>query len=142
MVTHNWSNLFLHLVAGILADALGHEYYAGIAEKLQTKGGTEELREVSSLAYWVCAFSINQHACICHSFGNPPMDPRAFHEWDEKCHDTVTGKAYPLCDCQQRKVFSNEPNTCELNKFQWMMRRSALFQLVGQAWPSYDRTTR
>lgn len=45
MVTHNWSNLFLHLVAGILADALGQEYYAGIAEKLLTKGGVEELKE-------------------------------------------------------------------------------------------------
>ena len=43
MVTHNWSNLFLHLVAGILADALGKEYYAGIAEKLLTKRGVREL---------------------------------------------------------------------------------------------------
>ena len=32
MVTHNWSNLFHHLVAGIFADALGKEYYAGVAK--------------------------------------------------------------------------------------------------------------
>lgn len=43
MVTHNWSNLFLDLVAGILADALGKEYYAGIAEKLLTRHGIREL---------------------------------------------------------------------------------------------------
>ena len=29
MVTHNWSNLFLHLIAAIFADALGEKYYAG-----------------------------------------------------------------------------------------------------------------
>ena len=29
MVTHNWSNLFHHLMAGIFADALDQEYYAG-----------------------------------------------------------------------------------------------------------------
>ena len=32
MVTHNWSNLFHHLVAGIFADALEKEYYAGVAK--------------------------------------------------------------------------------------------------------------
>lgn len=128
MVTHNWSNLFLHLVAGILADALGKEYYAGIAEKLLTKHGIRELeasiqeQDVSCLTYWVCAFSINQHGCICNSFGNPPVDQEDFQEWDEKRHDTVTGKVLPLCDCKERKVFSTEPNTCELNKFHWMMR--------------------
>ena len=53
------------------------------------------------------------------------MDQDDFQEWDEKRHDTVTGKEYPLCKCKERKVFSNEPNTCELNKFQWMMRHSA-----------------
>ena len=42
-MTHNWSNLFWHLVAGILADALGKEYYSGIAEKLLTKRGIREL---------------------------------------------------------------------------------------------------
>ena len=29
MVTHNWSNLFHHLIAAIFADALEKEYYAG-----------------------------------------------------------------------------------------------------------------
>lgn len=131
MVTHNWSNLFLDLVAGILADALGKEYYAGIAEKLLTRYGIRELeatileQEVSSMTYWVCAFSINQHACICNSFGNPPVDQDDFQEWDDKRFDTVTGKVYPLCDCQERKVFTNEPNACELNKFHWMMRHLA-----------------
>lgn len=128
MVTHNWSNLFWHLVAGILADALGKEYYSGIAEKLLTKRGIRELeasiqeQDVAGLTYWVCAFSINQRACICNSFGNPPVDQEDFQEWDEKRHNTVTGRVYPLCDCKERKVFSNEPNTCELNKFHWMMR--------------------
>lgn len=30
MVTHNWSNLFHHLVAAIFADALEKEYYEGV----------------------------------------------------------------------------------------------------------------
>ena len=87
-------------------------------------------QDVSCLTYWVCAFSINQHGCICNSFGNPPVDQEDFQEWDEKRHDTVTGKVLPLCDCKERKVFSTEPNTCELNKFHWMMRHSAWLQLV------------
>lgn len=29
MVTHNWSNLFLHTVAAVFADALKEEFYAG-----------------------------------------------------------------------------------------------------------------
>eukprot|EP00913_Durusdinium_trenchii_P019789 g18602.t1 len=96
MVTHNWSNLFLHLVAAILADALGKDYYHGIAEKLLTKRGT--------------------------------VDPDQFSQWAARHSDTVTGKLYPLCQCGQRKVSAGEPNTCEVNKFHWMMRHSVFVQ--------------
>ncbi|CAK9006965.1 unnamed protein product [Durusdinium trenchii] len=135
MVTHNWSNLFLHLVAAILADALGKDYYHGIAEKLLTKRGTGELEAAIqiegawSLTYWVCAFSINQHACICDNYGSPPpVDPDQFSQWAARHSDTVTGKLYPLCQCGQRKVSAGEPNTCEVNKFHWMMRHLAKVQ--------------
>lgn len=53
MVTHNWSNLFLHLVAAILADALGKDYYHGIAEKLLTKRGTGELEAAIQIEDWL-----------------------------------------------------------------------------------------
>lgn len=92
----------------------------------------QHCQEVSSMTYWVCAFSINQHACICNSFGNPPVDQDDFQEWDDKRFDTVTGKVYPLCDCEERKIFTNEPNACELNKFHWMMRYLA--EKLRAAW--------
>eukprot|EP00435_Cladocopium_sp_Y103_P011952 s4008_g3.t1 len=80
MVTHNWSNLFHHLVAGIFADALEKEYYAGVAEMLLHPDGCQQLedsiqaRNISSKSYWVCAFSVNQHACICDNFGRAPPE--------------------------------------------------------------------
>ena len=92
----------------------------------------QDRQEVSSMTYWVCTFSINQHACICNSFGNPPVDQDDFQEWDDKRFDTVTGKVYPLCDCEERKIFTNEPNACELNKFHWMMRYLA--EKLWAAW--------
>ena len=34
MVTHNWSNLFTDLIAGVVADALGEKMYDQVAAKL------------------------------------------------------------------------------------------------------------
>lgn len=129
MVTHNWSNLFHHLVAGIFADALEKEYYAGVAEMLLHPDGCQELensiqaRNISSKSYWVCAFSVNQHACICDNFGRaPPEGTPEFEEWDLKRRDSKTGVVFPLCPCKQRKIYNNEPALCEMNKFDAMMR--------------------
>lgn len=128
MVTHNWSNLFIHLVAGIFADALREDYYKDITEKLLEPDGRARLQSaidekgLASSTYWVCAFSINQHALICNSFGPaPPQDTPEFEEWNTKRVDTVTGQQFPLCHCRERKIFNNEPALCEVNKFDAMM---------------------
>jgi len=129
MVTHNWSNLFLHLLAGILADALDEPYYEKVAAKLLTETGLEELEaaiaDVEKTAYWVCAFSINQHACICDSFGSPPADEAGQKQRQENRRDSVSGALYPVCNCHQPKVFNDEPALCEMNKFNSMMRHLA-----------------
>eukprot|EP00439_Symbiodinium_sp_Y106_P071722 s53_g12.t4 len=130
MVTHNWSNLFLHLVAGILADALGESYYDAVAAKLLSPAGVEELaamlQQAPKTAYWVCAFSINQHACICHGFSQPSsrdLGGTAPQRWPGK--DSANGMPYPVCDCQEPKIFNDQPALCEMNKFNAMMRHLA-----------------
>lgn len=130
MVTHNWSNLFLHLVAGILADALGESYYDAVAAKLLSPAGVEELaamlQQAPKTAYWVCAFSINQHACICHGFSQPSsrdLGGTAPQRWPGK--DSANGVPYPVCDCQEPKIFNDQPALCEMNKFNAMMRHLA-----------------
>ena len=77
MVTHSWRNKFTHLLAAILADALEVEMYDGTAQLLkhrQLDKLTDALSKKSKLGvrYWVCAFSVNQHAGICAQA--PPAD--------------------------------------------------------------------
>ena len=68
MVTHNWSNLFRDLVAAIIADALGEDEYENISYLLTRKPSVLltwiYARGVQLRVYWVCAFSVNQHAGI------------------------------------------------------------------------------
>jgi len=157
MVTHAWSNLFLHLIAGIVADALGAEYFMDVAERLlHGKEDIDELRAairergLLEEAYWVCAFSINQHAGICAGFGPAPEDPESleFHEWDAKRRDSVTQEVFQVCGCGEPKFFNDKPESCEMNKFDSMMRHlcssvrgfthvvavDADFELCTRAW--------
>jgi len=127
MVTHAWSNLFTDLVAAIAADALGRDRYDEEAELLAS-GNVEELKVRLIAAgtlqqvYWVCSFSINQHAGICGSYGPPPPDDHSRYEiWAESRLNTVTKELYPLCTCREPKYFNNFPVECELNKFDDMM---------------------
>jgi len=131
MVTHNWSNRFVHLIAGILADALNEDYYEGVASMLIS--GDEGIQAIRrrladlgrlEVAYWVCAFSVNQHASICNGFGPSPGedDERAYEEWDAKRRDSVTGEIYPVCPCHEPKISNSDPANCEVNKFDAMMR--------------------
>ena len=129
MVTHSWSNIFMHLVASIIADALEHDTYAEVANAFLlslngVKRAREQLQERSalSLTYWVCAFSVNQHASICAGFGPAPAECTAeWHEWNSQKRDSVTGAEIPLCDCREPKFFNDEPVECEMNKFDHMM---------------------
>ncbi|CAE8619599.1 unnamed protein product [Polarella glacialis] len=108
MVTHNWANTFSHLLAAVLADALGMEtfdvvvdlllsgQFEALRERLRAKGGLD-------LSYWVCAFSVNQHAGICD---NPP---------------SADSSGVPLqpCSCSTTKYLTG--SFCEMNKFDEMM---------------------
>jgi len=127
MVTHAWDNLFLHLLAAVVADALNMDHYKGIADELISVGAAgiiPRLRALGTLhkAYWICAFCVNQHSSICGELGNMPQDDtEAQLEWKKKCHDTATGKVLPCCTCTQPKFLNDTPDECELNKFDEMM---------------------
>ncbi|CAE8667472.1 unnamed protein product, partial [Polarella glacialis] len=120
MVTHNWGNLFRDLVAGICADALGLSEYALVSELLDRDVVALESMLANSgkiqKTYWVCAFCIAQHSCICHSISARDVDP-------------VHGMEPPTCDCGWPKCFNDTPEVdalgrsvhCELNKFDDMM---------------------
>merc|ERR1719401_314701 len=130
MVTHNWSNTFLHLVAGVLADAVGEDCYHDVAEELLSGAdGRANLAAALEQAgtmdrvVWICAFSINQHAGICGGFGPPPdQESTSYLEWDAKRRDSVSGEKFAVCSCRQPKAFNDTPSTCEMNKFDDMMR--------------------
>jgi len=119
MVTHNWGNVFAHLLAAVVADGLGVRRWGDVAARLSAPSWEERRREVRALQaelskagtlwqrYWVCTFCVNQHASICHS-------PSA-------CADAVTGQPLPLCDCSEPKFLNDSPVLCELNKFDEMM---------------------
>mmetsp|Transcript_120248 Transcript_120248/g.256643 ORF Transcript_120248/g.256643 Transcript_120248/m.256643 type:complete len:459 (-) Transcript_120248:30-1406(-) len=140
MVTHNWGNLFAHLVAAIVADALGSPDFGGIIKWLGKRGlPTLKLKlaekQMLKTVYWICAFSVNQHKGICGGFGTPPPHgSQAFLEWDAKCRDTVTGEVYRVCACPTKKHFNSSRDLCEMNKFDAMMahlcRVSVGFQQV------------
>lgn len=126
MVTHAWDNTFSHLVASIVADAMGVATYSGIAAQLCSERLPEVVEDLEQLhrrsQYWICAFCINQHSCICSGFGAEPIfGTPQFDEWDTKRRDTVTGDVYPLCRCSHPKYFNSSPNECEMNKFDDMI---------------------
>eukprot|EP00913_Durusdinium_trenchii_P006764 g6358.t1 len=130
MVTHNWSNVFGHLVAAVLADALGKDTYAGVAAQLTSKKGLEQLKlhldaegKLDSTC-WICAFSVNQHASICGGFGPEPdrvREPERWKCWDRSRRDSVTDRAFLVCSCQVPKAFDQSDASCEINKFDDMM---------------------
>jgi len=128
MVTHDWQNIFVHLVAAVVADALDLNEYHDIA-KMLTHGMHADLRlrleeaRAMQQRYWICAFCVNQHTSICGSFGNPPPQGSvAYERWDANRRDTVTGAIHPLCCCSEPKSFNDAPDSsCELDKFHDMM---------------------
>ena len=119
----------MNLVASIIADALEYDTYARVAKTflLSLSGvqlAREQLQERGALllTYWVCAFSVNQHASICAGFGPAPVECTAeWHEWNSQKRDSVTGAEIQLCGCREPKFFNDEPVECEMNKFDHMM---------------------
>ncbi|CAK9094118.1 Uncharacterized protein SCF082_LOCUS44250 [Durusdinium trenchii] len=124
MVTHNWDNIFSHLVAAILADAFDVPSYGPFLMHLDEK--LPALRdELAKVSYWICAFTVNQHSSICGGFGPAPQGDD-FAAWDRKRYDSVTGEAYPLCGCATPKFFNKDWDLTELNKFDPMMECMSL----------------
>jgi len=128
MVTHTWSNLFLHLVAAVVADALGEGEFEGIATALIADPTVVRswLRDSGALSrrYWICCFCVNQHATICkgpsagfQAAGSEQQRQR----WNAACLDTVTGKPFGACPCMQPIISHQNPDESEVNKFDDMM---------------------
>ena len=127
-VTHNWANLFRHLLAAVLSDALGEAEFFPVACLLDGNIDHLEqlLHEKGALrrAYWICAFSVAQHVSICDA-------PHGV--------DSVSKMPYPPCDCGRLKALNDTPPTldgrsipCEMNKFQDMIRYLATDHFEGQ----------
>ena len=97
MVTHNWGNKFAHLLGAIFSAALDLETYDHVVNLLKKKD-FEQLhsllkeKEQLSVPYWVCAFSVNQHAGICGRA--PPLD--------------TTGHEIRPCQCHTEKHFDGD----------------------------------
>lgn len=128
MVTHNWTNTFVNLVAAMVSDALGGDCYANVADQLCSKSGVANLKQQleeagqTDVSFWVCAFSVNQHASICGGYGPEPAEGTPeWKVWDKKRHDSVSLQRFPLCSCNETKIFSHHDAACELNKFDDMM---------------------
>eukprot|EP00931_Biecheleriopsis_adriatica_P096542 TRINITY_DN7019_c0_g1_i1.p1 TRINITY_DN7019_c0_g1~~TRINITY_DN7019_c0_g1_i1.p1 ORF type:complete len:1235 (+),score=150.61 TRINITY_DN7019_c0_g1_i1:26-3706(+) len=107
MVTHNWGNIFNHTLSSIIADALMLDTYDSVSDLLirDLAGLRETLhrRGVGEKSYWICAFSVNQHAGIC---GTPPP------------HDSL-GFSIEACTCRTSK--HTDGALSEMNKFDQMM---------------------
>ena len=122
MVTHNWSNLFRDLLASVVADAIGEHTFELVSALLSDEAGVNALEQMIELqgnlevVYWICAFSVNQHAGICGENPRGDVDP-------------VTMLPHPVCSCRRPKFFNETPPLndsgesilCEMNKFDDMM---------------------
>eukprot|EP00933_Yihiella_yeosuensis_P046030 TRINITY_DN41496_c0_g1_i1.p1 TRINITY_DN41496_c0_g1~~TRINITY_DN41496_c0_g1_i1.p1 ORF type:complete len:499 (+),score=106.08 TRINITY_DN41496_c0_g1_i1:130-1497(+) len=105
MVKYDSSTPFSSLLAGIFADALGHESSNSI-EALLLEGGEgisalrRELSEMDMLEfpYWVCAFSTNHHSSICNK---PDVSD-------------LNGSEYYVCTCTTAKHLQGAES--EINK--------------------------
>mmetsp|Transcript_72634 Transcript_72634/g.158588 ORF Transcript_72634/g.158588 Transcript_72634/m.158588 type:complete len:400 (-) Transcript_72634:191-1390(-) len=131
MVTHEWSSLFVHTVAAVLADALNQDQYGPIAQTIQTEVGIDRVmrrlrrRQALHTRYWICAFCVNQHLTICNGF--PPEPPRDSPEWlrfQAHACDSLTLQRHPCCACSEPKCWEGDHS--ETNKFDDIMKLLSL----------------
>ena len=113
MVTHNWGNCFKDLLAAVVSDAL-NECSFNLVAKLLEEDCTfvfEILNKSGRLddTYWICAFAVNQHMCICHC---NPYD-----------RDPFTNQLHPVCNCSSVNISDPDGRSTEseINKFDDMM---------------------
>eukprot|EP00931_Biecheleriopsis_adriatica_P055337 TRINITY_DN32689_c0_g2_i2.p1 TRINITY_DN32689_c0_g2~~TRINITY_DN32689_c0_g2_i2.p1 ORF type:complete len:1177 (-),score=214.66 TRINITY_DN32689_c0_g2_i2:76-3606(-) len=134
MVSHHWRNLFSHLVAAVVAFALGKTSYEGVVQALQNKDFEDlrqqlDRRDVLQMTCWLCLFCVNQHASICAGLPPPPSvnsakptpaDKEALDYYHRETHDPITGLRFELCSCGAKKHWNDSPD-CEMDKFDAMM---------------------
>ena len=101
------------MLAAIISDALQENSFT-LAAKLLDEDCTfvcEMLAQSGRLddTYWVCAFAVNQHICICHS---NPYD-----------RDPLTNELHPVCSCSSVNLVDPDGRSTasEVNKFDDMM---------------------
>ena len=101
------------LLAAVIADAL-QECSFSLATKLLEADPAflqDVLNDSGRLddTYWICAFSVNQHICICH---NNPYD-----------RDPFTDELHPVCTCSSVNISDPDGRNTEseINKFDDMM---------------------
>merc|ERR1711912_99861 len=110
-----------------MGDALEENEFNGVAERLVNSDLSslqEDLRAkgVQCRKYWICAFCVNQHSGICGGFGPMPLiGTEPYAKWDKGRRDTVTGEVFEVCSCSHPKIFNDQPELCEMNKFSDMM---------------------
>jgi len=120
MVSHNWNNIFAHLLASIFACALGIGEWALVLPLMEPdrihvlEAMLKDCGMLSS-RWWLCIFCVNQHISICNA------------TWGGA--DTVTKIPYRPCDCGQAKHSDGEE--CEMNKFDQMI------ELIQKRQPKY-----
>jgi len=126
MVTHDWRNLFVHLVAAVLADALGKDEYGIVARDLRSEEGIEQLKlelqldGCQEIRYWICAFCVNQHKGICGAFPlEPDVNSPEYSRYQANRVDTATGEEHQCCTCEEPKYWYGD--LCEMNKFDDLM---------------------
>ena len=113
MVTHNWGNCCKDLLAAVVSDALMECSFSLVAKLLEDDCGflVELLNRSSRLdvPYWICAFAVNQHSCICHC---NPYD-----------RDPLTNELHPVCTCGSVNISDpySRSTVSEINKFDDMM---------------------
>ena len=104
---------FKDLLAAVVSDAL-QECSFQLATKLLEEDVAllcEMLKESCRLddTYWICAFAVNQHICICHS---NPYD-----------RDPLTNVLHPVRTCRSLNISDPDGQSIgsEINKFDDMM---------------------
>jgi hypothetical protein len=108
LVTHHWGNRFNHLVATILADALGSDDFVELSRRLaphRIDGLLSEVHERGQMhvTYWVCTFSVNHHASMCGLCPGPSLGIRV-----------------KTCNSPLKKNWAGD--ACEMNSFDDMMK--------------------
>ncbi|CAJ1335936.1 unnamed protein product [Effrenium voratum] len=123
MVSHNWGNLFSHLIAALFADAAGHTGFRQVLEWMRLGDAGWDLIEAQiqdagklDSSRWLCIFAVNQHISICNQ------------TWGGK--DACTEQLYTPCTCGKEKVHSGA--LCEMNKF------DAMIELFKARCPKYE----